>query len=305
MFKSHLKAGKIFLASLITIMGNASTQASAQTVPFEGTYTGSLNNGACTQTYKFTGYKPSQSGNKPLFLYFVGTDVADNAPDAYKDVAPKAVTLAMAQRGYAAVSVQYDNKLGTLLSDQSNLKKCLFDPSNPNNLLKALCKPALGIDCNLGIATWGHSLGGALALVVANYDRRVRATWATGVSSIGDSVLPKNRIRIVNGSSDSTPLIGWLVGNNNDTARLSAQTGVTPADCPFQLSQCLRPNGSGWMLVQSIELSPWRNADHCWFERSKCTDAAYRLEPNFASGVSRISIAANTNWLVNTASTPW
>src|SRR5690606_37308701 len=124
-------------------------------------------------------------------------------------------------------------------------------------------------------------LGGAVALVAANYDRRVRAAWATGVNGVGDSVLPKNRIRIVNGSADSTPLIGWLVGNNNDATRLSAQTGVTAADCPWQFNQCLRPNGSGWILVQAVELSPWRNADHCWFEKSKCTDQAYRPVPNF------------------------
>src|SRR5690606_18603309 len=120
----------------------------------------------------------------------------------------------------------YDNQLGTLLSDQVNMRKCLFEPSNPANLLTSLCKPSLGVDCNLGITTWGHSLGGAVALVAANYDRRVRAAWATGVNGVGDSVLPKNRIRIVNGSADSTPLIGWLVGNNNDASRLSAQTGV-------------------------------------------------------------------------------
>lgn len=307
MFKLSVPLRGHMIALAITMAGSVCGHASAQTVvPLEGTYTGSVNNGGtCSTTYRFSGFKPAQAGNKPLFLYFVGTDVAGNVPAAYQGPAPRAVTQAMAQRGYAAVSVQYDNSLGTLLSDQANMRKCLFDQTNPSNLLAALCKPSMGIDCNLGIATWGHSLGGAVALVAANYDRRVRAAWATGVNGVGDSVLPKTRIRIVNGSADSTPLIGWIIGNNNDAARLSTQMGVTASDCPFQFNQCLRPNGSGWMLVQSVELSPWRSADHCWFEKSKCTDQAMRLEPNFAANGWRISIAANADWLVSAASTPW
>jgi hypothetical protein len=288
-------------------------------VPVEGSYLGTeKGQGACLKRYRIVGHAPAAAGTHPLFLYFVGTNISGNATEAqdYQSATPLHVTAAMAARGYVAYTVQYDNGLATWLSNRKAVVRCLFDQAAPGGLIEQLCQPQAGnsssnaIDCNKGIATWGHSLGGAIAIGARNIEPRVRAAWATGVGGVKNPdgsapALPKNRIRIVNGSKDAVPILGWLIGNSNDARRLSRELALTPAqDCPGQQHQCLRPDGSGWILVQPGELSPRRNPDHCWFYATACAQRSSFVEANFIEGQSRISINENADWLVRTAMTP-
>ncbi len=263
------------------------------------TYLGTVDDtGGCTHPYATIGFRPANGGPHPLFLYFVGTDFS-NQTGTYTTDAPIDVVKAMAARGYVALSVQYDDSPAAWLSDHKALVQCLF--GDPAGLLASACSPAMGVDCALGVVTWGHSLGGAVAVLAASVDRRVRAAWATGITGVTGSALPPNRLRVVNGSGAA--IAG--VYANNGPPRLAAAPGVTPADCPSQQNQCLRPDGSGWILVQPAELSPVRTADHCWFDNLSCQASGERVEPNFATGDSRISIASNADWLVRAAATAW
>lgn len=285
-------------------------------LPTEGSYLGTENSrGACLKRYRIVGHAPAGAGRHPLFLYFVGTNISGNAAEAedYQSATPLQVTAAMAARGYVAYSVQYDNGLATWLSNRKAVMRCLFDSTAQGGLLEQLCQqPGSGgaaVDCEKGITTWGHSLGGAIAISARNLAPRVRAAWATGVGGIKawdgtPPALPPQRIRIVNGSKDAVPLLGWLIGNNNDTRRLSRELALTPAqDCPGQQHQCLRPDGSGWILVQPEELAPRRNPDHCWFYAMSCNQRSSFVEANFMEGRSRISIHENADWLVKAAAT--
>lgn len=290
--------------------------AAAATVPIEGSYLGTDKaKGACQKPYRIVGHAPAAPGQYPLFLYFFGTNVTGSAEEAdlFQSTTPLRVTEAMAARGYVAYSVQYDNGLATLFGNRKAVVRCLLDASAQGGLIAQLCdQPGSRVDCGKGIVTWGHSLGGAIAIAAKNTEPRVRAAWATGVGGVKGAdgampVLPKQRIRIVNGSKDAIPLIGWLLGsNNNDARRLTKELALDPAqDCPGQKNQCLRPDGSGWIMVQPEELSPKRDPDHCWFFAITCLKQnASFVEVNFLEGHSRISLSENADWLVRAAATP-
>jgi pimeloyl-ACP methyl ester carboxylesterase len=282
----------------------------------QASYQGTVDNkGGCNKAYEVKGWSLGGDVKRPLFLYFIGTNFGgEPLNQGFLDKTPQAVAQAMALRGFVAVAVQYDNSVSVWLSGLSHkdgeTKRCLFDAQATGGLVNQLCeKQAIaGVDCGLGIATWGHSLGGAMAVAAANTEPRVRAAWATGINGIVQAggaapALSKRRIRIVNGNADAFPLISWLVPNNNDGVRLTKQLGLTHwLDCPFQRNQCIRHDGSGWMLVQGGphgELSTARQADHCWFDRVSCLGGMLD-ETNFLTGHSRISIHANADWVART-----
>lgn len=296
--------------------GVGASGAVYEPVAIEGSYLGTEKaKGRCSKPYRIVGHAPSAPGQYPLFLYFFGTNVTGSAQEAelYRSSTPLRVTEAMAARGYVAYSVQYDNGLATLFGNRKAVVHCLLDQAAQGGLIAQLCdQPGSHVDCGKGIATWGHSLGGAIAIAAKNSEPRVRAAWATGVGGVKGAdgampTLPKQRIRIVNGSKDAIPLIGWLLGsNNNDSRRLSKELELLPSrDCPGQANQCLRPDGSGWIMVQADELSPSRNPDHCWFFATTClAQNPSFVEVNFLEGHSRISLSENADWLVRAAAMP-
>lgn len=259
-------------------------------------YLGSLNNGAaCTTTYATGGFEPAtDDGTRhPLFLYFVGTAFSSTDPASkYDNPAAYAVAEAMARRGFVALSAAYDNGVLSWLSDHRNQLHCLFE--DPAGLLARACALPQ-VDCALGVATWGHSQGGLVAMMAGNYDARVRAAWATGYGGEQQVTLSKHRMRVVNGEADL---------NNGTAAVLNAITGLTPAMCPDP-DQCLRDDGSGWVIVRKAELAdPMRSsADHCWFDRRACSDATLSLEPTWIdpSSTRAYALEANGDWLAHTA----
>lgn len=259
-------------------------------------YLGSVSNSAeCSQSYATRGHQPvdDPGARHPLFLYFVGTAFVATDPSAdYASPAALAVTEAMARRGFVALSVQYDNDALAWLSDHTGQLPCLFDRGKPSSLISAAC--ALPeVDCELGIATWGHSQGGYVAAAAYDHEPRVRAVWATGYGGDAKGTLPKDRLRVVNGEHDTS---------NGMASTLQMITGLTPAQCPDP-DQCLRADGSGWIIVRQSQLAmpETSTADHCWFDRPSC-GAMMALEPNWVDPASDkpFALGLNADWVAAT-----
>jgi hypothetical protein len=259
-----------------------------------------LNNGApCTTPYRTTGFEPvdPSGGRHPLFLYFVGTIFVPGDQSAiYDGQAALKVTEAMARRGFVALSAEYDNGAVAWISDHMAQLACLFGATNSASLVAAACALP-SVDCNLGIATWGHSQGGLVAHLAANSEPRVRAVWTTGYGGDSRATLPRNRFRVVNGEADTT---NGLVTSLNTTA------GFTAAECPDDgRKECLRSDGSGWIIVRRVDCRV-STADHCWFDKKTCSDSVVALEPNWIDPASTkpFALERNADWVADTVRRP-
>jgi hypothetical protein len=257
------------------------------------TYLGtSGSDSTCSKSFRTVGFAPADAAAKhPLFLYFVGTQgLGADQSSRFDAEAPRLVTLAMAQRGFVALAVEYDNALGSFFTDK---QPCLFGSGNPSSVIAKACALE-AVDCSLGIATWGHSQGGLLAHAAANYDLRVKAVWTTGYSGLTGAKLPPSRFRAVNGEND---------GFNASVATSNATAGFTAADqCPDDgRDRCLRADGSGWVIVRKSACSV-SAADHCWFNKRSCSDSAETLEPRWADPASDtpFALGENADWVAST-----
>jgi hypothetical protein len=280
--------------------GGAGASFSSQRITTGPPYSGSVNNGAaCSTPYGTTGFEPvdASGARHPLFLYFVGTAfVPGDTSAAHTSEAAMKVTEAMARRGFVALSAEYDNGPIAWLSDHVAQLACLFGSTNPASLLAGACALS-NVDCDLGVAAWGHSQGALVAHLAANSDGRVRAVWATGYGGDSRATLPPNRFRVVNGEADTT---NGLVASLNTTA------GFTSAECPDDgRDECLRTDGSGWIVVRRADCQV-STADHCWFDRKSCTDTVITLEPNWVdpASVKPFALERNADWVAGTARRP-
>lgn len=262
-------------------------------------YMGSVDNSAaCSMRYETLGYQPADTTTAhPLFLYFAGTVFAKFDLSASRE-SPAALRVveAMARRGFVALSVGYDNGVLAWASDHRNQLQCLFDQENPESLLGTACALPQ-VDCDFGIATWGHSQGAFVGEGAASFDARVRAVWTTGYGGDGGTTFPRERLRVVNGEAD---------GNNGSAATLRAIAGLAESECPDP-DQCLRADGSGFIIVRksALAMPEQSTADHCWFDRQRCADPLM-LEPNWIDPASDKSFALETNadWVASTTSRP-
>jgi hypothetical protein len=273
---------------------------SAREVPAPPTYMGTMNDAAgCSVQYRTFGFEPVGAGatRHPLFLYFPGTTFSAADQSTLVDsLAARAVTGAMARRGFVALSVEYDNGAIAWLSDHVNQLSCLFESTNAASVLAAAC--ALPeVDCDLGIGTWGHSQGALVADLAANYDVRVRAAWTTGYGGDARASLPRSRFRLVNGEGDT---------GNAAVPGLDHTAGFALTECPDDgRKECLRTDGSGWIIVQKKDCLV-TSADHCWFDKRTCLDSAETLEPNWTDPASTkpFALEASADWVARTARRP-
>jgi hypothetical protein len=263
-------------------------------------YMGSVDDGAdCSMQYATIGFEPDDASDArhPLFLYFAGTAfTADDASAKLDSKAALAVTEAMARRGFVALSVQYDNSAVAWLSDHSNQLACLFGAAQSGNLLSAACGMP-HVDCDLGIATWGHSQGGLIAIDAAAFDARVRAAWVTGFGGGTTIDIDRHRLRVVNGEADTT---------NGTVAVLNEVAGFSETECPDDgRGECLRGDGSGWIIVRAADVVV-SSADHCWFDKASCLDSAEMLEPSWIDPASTkpFALERNADWVAATAQRP-
>jgi len=121
---------------------------------------------------------------------------------------------------------------------------CLFDGDKAQSLIAVACALP-NVDCDRGIATLGHSQGGCVAAMAHNVDARESGAWATGYGGYAAANLPKERLRVVNGEADTI---------NGQADTLNTITGLTPSQCPDP-DQCLRTDGSGWIIVRRAQLA--------------------------------------------------
>lgn len=270
----------------------------AQPLSDPPTYMGTTGgSAACTLSFRTLGYAPldGTGARHPLFLYFARTASGRADESArYDSQAADRVDRAMAERGFVALSVEYDNVLGSFFTDK---QACLFGADNAQSLLARACAlPA--VDCSLGIATWGHGQGASLAHAAANYEPRVRAVWTTGYGGLSHAKLPFDRLRTVNGEGDASHA---AVRTANQTA------GFKGADqCPDDgRDTCLRSDGSGWIIVRKSACKVTA-ADHCWFDKKSCADDAETLEPSWVEPSSKAPFALeeNADWVARTVARP-
>jgi hypothetical protein len=197
----------------------------------------------------------------------------------------------MARRGFVALSVEYANNLSLDLDKAA----CVYSADLPQSMLAMAC--ALPeVDCNLGIATWGHSQGALMAHSGSTYDTRVRATWTTGYSGSTTPLSP-TRLRVVNGENDTM---------NSPIATLNQAAGFTSSECPDDgRSQCLRSDGSGWILVRKAACKT-NSADHCWFDKMNCAGNAISLEPAWIDrdSTAPFALELNADWVAETVTRP-
>ena len=157
----------------------------------------------------------------------------------------------------AAEGERWDNGAIGWLSDHVGQLACLFGSGNASSLLAAACALP-NVDCELGIAAWGHSQGAYMAEAAASFDPRVRAVWTAGYGGDAPTTLPSNRLRVVNGEADTL---------NGTVAVLNPIAGFSASECPDDgRAQCLRDDGSGWIIVRRADLAlpDLSSADHCW-----------------------------------------
>lgn len=290
------------VANLLTflLLGAASVSAHAQAQPVAGPgYSGTLNGkGACTNPYKTLMFVPpgaTESDTYPLFIYFVGTNIVGASGTLYDTGVPIEVTRRMAEQNFVALSAGYDNNLAALgTSDRTQQLHCLFDASESNSLIAKACS-APHVDCSKGIALWGHSQGGLLALRGADSEPRVRVAWAAGT---GLDALPytldRRRVRVLNGVTDVS---------EHTPAQMGQVTGANPpADCARSSKQCLRADGSGWVIVQAVD---GLTGGHCWFMKNGCYGDYSPAAAFLTRGLDKpYSLAANIDWLVRTFDRP-
>lgn len=254
-----------------------------------------LGGNGCMKTFRTTGFAPRDTTDRcPLFLYFVGTRFVDTDTSAVFDSqAALKVTEAMARRGFVALSVEYDNGIADALSNKID---CLYGKGSNETLLTKACGMA-EVDCERGIATWGHSQGALLAHIAASYDARVKAAWTTGYGGNDNPALPYSRLRVVNGEADTM---------NGAYATISKAAGFGASECRDDSGDhCLRSDGSGYIIVRKSACQT-SSADHCWFDRRSCGDSAITLEPNWIDPKSSalFSLESNADWVAATVARP-
>jgi hypothetical protein len=267
--------------------GAFSDSGTLATEPFTDTYQGWNAGTNSIEEYAMLGAEPVAPGAYPVFIYTVGTFGTHDTASAIPWIEE------MAARGFVAASVEYSN--GPLFGCPAMYEKAGGIYSDADSAIAMLCgRPKA--DCSKGIVTAGHSQGSMMAMLAADFDARVRATLAlgTGYSLLGfianheqclvtDRVLPDDRLRATNGESDgSFGALDTMVDQLND---------LTAMGCEAADITCLRPNGSGWVLVQDSDVLDGE-ADHCFMGN---------LPPG--STASGCTVAPDDGWL--TTAEPW
>jgi hypothetical protein len=241
------------------------------------------------------GHAPSAPGRYPLFVYLTGTTMRVDGPEAM------ALTRAMAERGFVALSVGYENGAYAYCTGMQQKARCLFGPPESASALSALCARP-DVDCDRGIVVSGFSQGANLGSLAKDLEPRVRGAYLLGhghraanfmdVSACMEhdkTALAPSELRSVNGEHD-----GYF---GEVPARVQAQLErVTGAHCSE--ATCLDAQGAGYVMVRDGELAD-RTADHCYFFHSadgRCAKLE-GLDPVWEKGSAPWSMGPSLDWL--------
>jgi hypothetical protein len=265
---------------------------------FTDTYSGSGGTSSCSTSYKISGVEPA-SGKHPVFLYMVGTT------ETYNNGQAMAAVNEMAAKGFVAAAIDYNSGSFGTCSQIGQKAACIFKPTSSASAVSKLCARATA-DCSKGVVVAGFSQGSVIATTAKNYDARVRAAYGMGAHTLyttynmnscmkaGAYTLPATNLRIVNGESDIFP------GGTSATVRSSSQN-VTGKSCGLTANSCLNANGSGWIMVQGLQVGDL-SADHCYQRASGgCVGLQDLLDNGWRNGSDPWQLKANLTWLAGFA----
>jgi len=194
-----------------------------------------------------------------------------------------AVTKAMAAAVRGSVGRIRQRSGLAWLSDHVEQLKCLFDTDATSILAVACALP--NVDCDQGIATWGHSQGAYVANRGYGFDPRVRAAWLAGYGGDAQSTMPTNRLRVENGENDTTngqeATVDQVTGSRQPIARTMARAA---AFAPTE-----RVGHRSRQGLRHLD------ADHCWFDKKSCLDSQVTLEQNWIDPNSTKPFALERN----------
>jgi hypothetical protein len=238
-------------------------------------------------------------GPYPVFFWIPGTY------EPYTDPLSTLFLDEMAARGFLAASVEYSNNESVQNCTQyTDRAQGIFDQTRSTSAVGAVCSLS-SANCSKGMTASGVSQGAELAILAANYASNMKAIYVLSggdqfdnveplqvtlpCEDKGSTVIPQDRITIVNGIDD--PYFGGQ----------SQVEGVTGLTCPTGTYECWSPDGSGagWYIVQG-----WQNvtgiAGHCYFtDGINNTYTCNGVEdPNWGPPATYDwSLAPNLDWL--------
>ncbi|CAE7316115.1 unnamed protein product [Symbiodinium natans] len=290
--ESSHSAQSIFLALLAMASGVAivicyfgqDTMDGAAQVELSETYTAG-------KLFRAYGYRPSAEGREvgqvrqvgqgwPLAVFLHGTRRAHD--DAFGAEAARY----LAQNGFVALSVEYANEAYPGGCDEFDARSRQVAEG-----LRHFCsRPDLGINCALGVAVLGFSLGGQIALKLRNFNANVSAALSIAGSILfegqclmsHDFVLERSKRRITVGSDDRH--YGSLV----------KCVGSSGYDCGS--NHCIQPDGSGFYMVTEDEIG--RSPHHNYY----IDPLTQGMAQDFKSSEAPWGFAACVRWLVGASS---
>jgi hypothetical protein len=253
------------------------------------------------QARDLSGYEPDAEGTYPVFIWTEGTGVQ------YWDYNGNVFTKAMAERGFVAVSVDYNNIDYTINCNQVNDKTAsVFDATDEGSAISKICAREKA-DCTKGIVVSGWSQGAHLANRARDFNENVRAVLPLGngiaayagmdlTSCLGidNSAIAANRIRSLVGAGDE--FFGCTPdGTGCAQAGIREQQEVTTGvSCGDEAIDCHTADGSGWYMVQSSETA-WGSDSHGFW----LSFQASGFDPNFEDGTDFWCMEPSLDWLAS------
>jgi len=285
---------------IVSLSGYLTVHAAPWTTPTTITYQSynpSTGNFDLTQNIEYQLPNPSKFGPGPYPVFMI----TPASFEPYNDPLSLVFVSEMANRGFLAATVQYDNTESILVcSSFTNRAQGVFDAARATSAAGVLCSQA-NANCKKGIVTAGISQGGFLAVLAKNYAPRVKATYALSMSdyaqNIGESfaacidknvtAIPANRLTVINGVADA------IFGGQQPLENVSGYI------CPSGTQQCWSrdSSGAGWYIVQNSQVKDG-SADHCYFMVDAVSNCVGVGDPSWLPPATyNWSLKTNLDWL--------
>jgi hypothetical protein len=257
--------------------GLYASSAAAADGPYFETYLGrnTLAPTTCNVPRSIIYYTPSTgTGPFPLLVWTPGT------AQFYGDSETIEYLRYMADAGFVAASIEYDNDALLTGPEVTQKAKCVFDQANASSAMGKL--DALGaVDVSKGIFTSGLSQGSFMAHLARNHHAQVRGAWLVGTmdSILGGPHIDEvhytstalENVRATNGQSDSAAGPGycltWAAGN---AQQLKHVTGVGYGSaCSLATSSPDNTTNKSWYVVPG-----WTHTSYLgfWNKLYPCSD---------------------------------
>ncbi|MBN2495363.1 MAG: hypothetical protein JXR96_12280 [Deltaproteobacteria bacterium] len=252
----------------------------------------------CQSTQPLVGFAPCDAGPHPVVIYVPGTV----QPHDHAFILQ--VLERLARRGHAAFSIGYDNFWpGQDCARYRARARCIFDAELETSALSTVCRLP-GCDCERGVAVLGHSQGGMLAILAADYAPGVRWVHAMGVTANppptvsdldcvlpGTRKLPAGRLLAACGECDALFDGGRLnscAGRSPGVSRgLRKLTGIACGSERACVGRIGRGPRMGWIKVPGSRLRD-KEADHCYMFHQGCLgppDQDWMSDPSLPWGL--------------------